>query len=225
MRMKILIIEDDKEVLDYLKNSFINISHTVDTATNGADGSYMARTNGYDAIILDYSLPEKSGYTVCTEIRSAGSSSPIIFLSMNHSTQHKISCLEAGADDYVTKPFAFEELHARIKALQRRPQKIESPLLFCGNITLDTKKQMAYLNAVPVRLTRIEYDLLEYLLRNKGMVLSRGIIMEHVWNAESDPFSNTVESHITNLRKKIITPGNEGMIRNIPGRGYIIDEP
>lgn len=221
--MKILIIEDDKEVLEFLRNSFINMSHTVDTANNGADGSYMARTNAYDTIIIDYSLPEKNGFTVCAEIRSAGSNSPIIFLSMNHSTQHKISCLEAGADDYVTKPFSFEELNARIKALQRRPQKIESPLLFAANITLDTKKQMAYIENVSVRLTRIEYNLLEYLLRNKGMVLSRGIIMEHVWNAESDPFSNTVESHITNLRKKICTVGNEDMIRNIPGRGYIID--
>lgn len=221
--MKILIIEDDDEVLEFLKNSFINISYTVDTSKNGADGSYLARTNAYDVIIIDYSLPEKNGFMVCTEIRSSGSNSSIIFLSMNHSTQHKISCLEAGADDYVTKPFSFEELHARIKALQRRPKKIESSLLFAGNLVLDTKKQMGYIENKPIHLTRIEYNLLEYLLKNKGMVLSRGIIMEHVWNAESDPFSNTVESHIANLRRKVNTPGKGEMVRNIPGRGYIID--
>ncbi len=218
-----MIIEDDDEVLEFLKNSFINISYTVDTSKNGADGSYLARTNAYDVIIIDYSLPEKNGFMVCTEIRSSGSNSSIIFLSMNHSTQHKISCLEAGADDYVTKPFSFEELHARIKALQRRPKKIESSLLFAGNLVLDTKKQMGYIENKPIHLTRIEYNLLEYLLKNKGMVLSRGIIMEHVWNAESDPFSNTVESHIANLRRKVNTPGKGEMVRNIPGRGYIID--
>ncbi len=221
--MKILIIEDDSEILDFLKNSFINISHTVDTSTNGADGSYMARTNAYDIIVLDYSLPEKNGFTVCTEIRSSGSNSPIIFLSMNHSTQHKIACLEAGADDYLTKPFSFEELNARIKALQRRPKKIESSLLYCRNLVLDTKKQVVSRGNIPIYLTRTEYNLLEYLLKNKGMVLSRGIIMEHVWNAESDPFSNTVESHIVNLRKKINIQNEDEMIRNIPGRGYIVD--
>jgi DNA-binding response OmpR family regulator len=222
--MKILIIEDDVEVLDFLKNSLINIAHTVDTSTNGADGSYLARTNSYDMIIIDYSLPEKNGFTVCTEIRSSGSNSPIIFLSMNHSVQHKISCLEAGADDYMTKPFSFEELNARIKALQRRPEKIESFILYSKDLILDTKKKIASRGGEFIYLTRIEYDLLEYLLRNKGMVLSRGVIMEHVWNAESDPFSNTVESHIVNLRKKINLKNNEEMIRNMPGRGYIIDQ-
>lgn len=222
--MKILIIEDDVEVLNFLRKSFTDISHTVDIAVNGYDGSFLARTNSYDMIIIDHSLPEKSGLTVCVEIRSSGSNSPIIFLSMNHSTQHKIACLEAGADDYLTKPFAFEELHARIKALQRRPKKIESPLLYAGDLILDTKRKVAYRGNEPIYLTRTEYDLFEFLLKNKGMVLSRGIIMEHVWNAESDPFSNTVESHIVNLRKKITLPGStEELIRNIPGRGYIID--
>lgn len=221
--MKILIIEDDLEVLSFLKNSFINISHTVDTSTNGADGSYLARTNAYDAIIIDYSLPERNGYTVCTEIRSAGSNSPIIFLSMNHSINNKVNCLDAGADDYLTKPFSFEELNARIKALQRRPKKIESPLLYTKSIILDTKRKMAFRGEEEIYLTRIEYNLLEYLLKNKGNVHSRGIIMEHVWNAESDPFSNTVESHVANLRKKIHLDGEEEIIRNIPGRGYIID--
>lgn len=220
--MKILIIEDDKEVSDFLKSSFINISHTVDIESNGAQGSFTARTNAYDVIIIDYSLPEKNGLTVCTEIRSAGLNTPILFLSMTHSTQNKINCLEAGADDYLTKPFAFEELHARVRALQRRPQNLQSPLLFAGNLILDMKRKMVYKGDDPVRLTRTEYDLLEFLLKNKGTILSRGVIMEHVWNADSDPFSNTVEAHIVNLRKKI-NGENEEMIRNIPGRGYIID--
>lgn len=221
--MKILVIEDDKETADFLQAGLEADSFTVDIASDGVQGSYLARTTAYDVIILDYSLPGKNGMTVCEEIRASGSESHIIFLTVDNFTRHKISALEKGADDYMTKPFSFDELKARIRALMRRPRKIESPVLMVDNLVLNTEKQVAHRDCEPVYLTRKEYILLEYLMKNRGTVLSRGMIMEHVWNAESDPFSNTVEAHILNLRKKINSGDKRDLIRNIPGRGYIID--
>lgn len=221
--MKILVIEDDVSTANFLEIGLEAESFTVDVAHDGAQGSYLARTSAYDVIIIDYSLPSKDGMMVCKEIRASGSESHIIFLTMDNINRHKVTALEAGADDYMTKPFSFDELKARIRALLRRPRKIESPILTVDNLVLDTEKQIAHRNNKPIYLTRKEYILLEYLMRNKGTVLSRGMIMEHVWNAESDPFSNTVEAHILNLRKKINSRNRKDMIRNIPGRGYIID--
>jgi DNA-binding response OmpR family regulator len=201
----------------------INNSYTVDTAYNGETGSYMARTGAYDVVIIDYIMPDKNGISVCSEIRATGSTACIIFLSMNYTINNKVACLEAGADDYMTKPFSLEELNARIKALIRRPRIIESSILTCRDIVMDTKKQNIQRSNKSIYLTRTEYNILEFLIRNRGMILSRGMIMEHVWNAEADPFSNTIEAHITNIRRKIALPGDtDEIIRNITGRGYII---
>ncbi len=221
--MKILIIEDDHEVSEFLKNNLLNDSFLVDVSGDGADGSYKARINHYDLIIIDYSLPNKNGLAVCSEIRDAGSNSIILFLSATLDFKNKVKCLEAGADDYMTKPFAFEELRARIKALLRRSKRAENNVIAAGDLVLDIKKQTVRQDKLFVHLTKTEYNLLEYLMINKGMVLSRGMIMEHVWSVNSDPFSNTVEAHIANLRKKLATKNSSEIIRNIAGRGYIID--
>ncbi len=222
--MKLLIVEDDIDVSNFLKTSFEAESIVVDLAHNGIDGSYQARVNEYNAIILDHSLPKKNGDVVCEEIRASGKTVPIIFLSVIGEISNKISALEKGADDYVTKPFSFEELYARVKAVTRRPNKIEGTLLTVGDITLNTEKQIITRGTQGIYLTRKEFNLLEYLMRNKSKVLSRGMIMEHVWNADSDPFSNTIESHILNLRKKLKTSRtSKDLIQNIPGRGYMID--
>lgn len=225
--MKILIIEDDEDVIDFLKTAFKSESFTVDIARNGSDGSFLARTNPYDVIIIDYSLPIKNGLTVCQEIRVAEIETPIIFLTIHAEIRKKINALDAGADDYILKPFSFDELKSRIYAIKRRPRKIESLILTAGDIVIDTRKQDVRRDNIMLNLTRKEYNLLEYLVRNKNMIVSRGMIMEHVWNAESDPLSNTVEAHILNLRKKISIRNNskfnKEIIRNIPGRGYIID--
>lgn len=225
--MKILLIEDDPDIVDFLKKNLKSESFTVDIAYDGYEGSFMARTNSYDIIILDYSLPLKNGLTICQEIRSSNIGTPIIFLTVHTETRRKVTVLDAGADDYLTKPFSFDELRARIYAMKRRPPKIESSMLCAGDLVLDTRKQSVYRDSLAIILTRKEYNLLEYLMRNKNTVLSRGMIMEHVWNAESDPLSNTVEAHILNLRKKLdvgveIEKKRE-IIRNVPGRGYIID--
>ncbi|MEI6057989.1 MAG: response regulator transcription factor, partial [bacterium] len=187
------------------------------------DGSYMARTTDYDVIILDHSLPGKNGVVVCEEIRAVGKAVPIIFLTVIGELHHKVDALERGADDYLTKPFSFEELRARVRALTRRPHKIEGIILRVGDLVLDAEKQTVTRGGIGIYLTRKEFNLLEYLMRNHGVVLSRGVIMEHVWNAEGDPFSNTIESHILNLRKKINIGRRKEMIHNVPGRGYMID--
>jgi DNA-binding response OmpR family regulator len=222
--MKILIVEDDPDMREFLKDGFGSESSNVDAADNGIDGSYMARTNDYDAIILDYSLPKKNGGIVCEEIRAAGKTTPIIFLSVIGDLRHKVDALEKGADDYVTKPFSFEELRARVRAVTRRPRKIEGSILRIADLVLDKERQTVLRGQTGIYLTRKEFNLLQYLMKNKGMVLSRGVIMEHVWNADSDPFSNTIESHILNLRRKINVGRKKDLIRNVPGRGYMIDE-
>ena len=221
--MKILIIEDDPDISEFIKIGLEADGFTVDISYDGQDGSYKSRINNYDAIILDYSLPIKNGFEVCDEVRSAGLTTPIIFLSVIGDTAKKIEALSKGADDYMTKPFSFDELKARVKALLRRPKKIENPIIKLGELTINIEKQTAHRGDLPIYLTRKEYSLLEYLVRNAGMVVSRTMIMDHVWSAESDPFSNTVEAHILNLRKKMNIGDKKDIIRNISGRGYIID--
>lgn len=221
--MKLLIIEDDIITAEFMKTGFEASSHTVDIAHNGSDGSYIARVNHYDAIIIDYSLPGKNGMKVCEEIRAAGQTTPILFLSAVGEITKKITALEKGADDYMTKPFSFDELLARIRALARRPHTLETTILTAGDLSLDTERQVAVRAGITIYLTRKEYTLLEYLMQKQGTILSRGMIMEHVWNADSDPFSNTIEAHILNLRKKVNVGRRKDIIRNIPGRGYTID--
>ncbi len=221
--MKILIIEDDLDISSYIRNNFIEDSFTVDVARNSSNGSYMARTNFYDVIVIDYALPDKDGISLCVELRESGIETPIIFLTNNKEMRKRISALEKGADDYMTKPFALEELRARILALARRPKHVEDPILTVDDLVLDTNRRTARRGNTQIYLTRKTYNLLEYLMKNKGTVLSRGVIMEYVWNSEGDPFSNTVEAHILSLRKKINVGGKRNLLRNIPGRGYIID--
>jgi DNA-binding response OmpR family regulator len=221
--MKLLIIEDDPDIRDFIGDGFKSEGYTVDLAAQGDQGSYLARVNDYDAIILDYSLPLKNGLEVCDEVRASGIGTPILFLSVISDTQTKIAALSKGADDYLTKPFFFDELRERIKALLRRPRKITDSTMTRGELVLDTEKRTVERAGKPIYLTRKEYSLLEYLMRNAEMAVSRSMILEHVWNADSDPFSNTVEAHIMRLRRKINTGFDTELIKNIPGRGYVIE--
>ncbi len=221
--MKVLLIEDDKEMAYFIKNSLTEDLFSVEVVNEGPAGSFLARTSTYDAIIMDYSLPERSGVEICEEIRTAGISTPIIFLTVHSELKKKLLALNSGADDYMVKPFSVEELKARMYALARRPKKIENSLLSIDDIVLNTQKRTVKRGGEQIYLTKKTYNLLEFLMRNRGVVLSRGMIMEYVWNSESDPFSNTVEAHIMNLRKKININGGKDILRNIPGRGYIVD--
>lgn len=221
--MRALIIDDEQNVRDLLAENLRSQCFAVDTASDGTEGSYLARTNTYDIIILDNMLPEKSGTMVCQEIRKTGHTTPILILSALSDTWRKVDLLNSGADDYMIKPFSFEELMARIRALMRRPNDIEGDVLMIDDLILDTKQQSVKREGKGIYLTRKEFMLLEYLMRNLGNVLSRGMIMEHVWDMTSDPFSNTIESHILSLRKKVDTNPDKKLIYTVPGRGYKID--
>ena len=218
--MRILVVEDEKQISDSLKVSLGAECYAVDVAEDGAKGSYLARTNEYDLIILDNILPKKSGLEVCKEIRDNGSTTPIIMLSVKTESTTKVDLLNAGADDYLTKPYSFQELLARIRALLRRPQDIEDEILTIDDIALDSRKHTVKRGKKEIYLTRKEFALLEYLLKNQGVALSRGMIMEHVWDMNVDLFSNTIESHILSLRRKLDIKNKKKFIHTVPGIGY-----
>lgn len=223
MYMRILIIEDDVDVRDLVKTYLIGEGYTVEATSDGERGLYMARATPYDLIILDLSLPRKSGPSICKELRQLGDPTPILILSVTSELPAKIMLFDYGADDYVTKPFEYSELLARVKALLRRPKIISETVLLIEDLTLNTDSNKVMRGERTIYLTKKEFSLLLYLMKNKGKVLSRGSILEHVWNANSDPYSNTVEAHILNLRKKIGNELEKELIHNIPGRGYKID--
>lgn len=218
--MKILVIEDEKGIREFLKLGLESEYFAVDTAEDGETGSTLARSNNYDLIILDNVLPKKLGLEICKEIRSRQKTVPIIILSVLSETTKKVDLLTSGADDYLTKPFSFEELLARIRALLRRPQELKGEILQIDNLTLDTIQHLVKCDEKEIYLTRKEFELLEYLMRNQEKVLSRGMIMEHVWDMNADPFSNTIETHILNLRRKIDRNGKNKLIHTLPGSGY-----
>jgi two-component system, OmpR family, response regulator len=220
--MRILIIEDDQNIGESLKSSLESELYCVDLINDGQEGVYAARRNSYDLLIVDSVLPGKLGPDICRELRSAGKTMPILMLTVRSEVADKVEALNAGADDYLTKPFSFEELLARVKALLRRPVAMLNDILVSDGLSLDTARNIVKRDGSEVYLTSKEYQLLEYLLRNKGFVVSRGMIIEHVWDSEGDLFSNTIETHILNLRKKIERPGSQKLIQTVPGRGYKI---
>jgi DNA-binding response OmpR family regulator len=220
--MKILVIEDEKDISDLLKCGLEAEGFVVDAAMDGEKGCFMGRANNYDLIILDLNLPKKNGEAVCREIRETGKTTPILILTVDAQINSKIRLLNSGGDDYLTKPFSFEELLARVKALLRRPKTMTKEILRIGNLTLDKNKQTVYRASREIYLTRKEFALLEYLMRNQGIVVSRSEILENVWDAEADPFSNTIETHILNLRRKINKNSANKLIKTVSGRGYKI---
>ncbi len=220
--MRILVVEDNKKIRESLKKNLESECFAVDVAEDGEKGTQLALVNDYDVLILDNILPEKHGIDMCKEIRKAGNTTPIIILSVKQETCTKINLLNAGADDYLTKPFSFEELMARLYALLRRPQSIEDEILHIDDLSLDTKRYIVKRKSKEIKLTCKEFMLLEYLMKNQGIVLSRGMIMEHVWDMYSDPFSNTIETHMLSLRKKI-KDTDKKLIHTVSGRGYKID--
>ncbi len=220
--MRMLIIEDDVEIADFLEESLSAEGFVVDRAADGERGSYMARTNEYDFIILDYIMPKKDGLAVCREIREVGKKTPIMMLSVRSEIPDRVNLLNLGVDDYVCKPFSFAEVLARIRAITRRPNILETNPLTFEDLVVDIQKQKVFRGQKEIYLTRKEFLLLEYFMRNLGNVLSRGLIMEHVWNIDTDPFSNTIEAHVLNLRKKI-DAGKKKLIHTVPGRGYKMD--
>lgn len=219
--MRILIIEDEVKIINFLKPNLEAEFYIVDTATDGEQGSFLARTNDYDLIILDYVLPKMDGLEVCKEIKKDKKNVPIIMLTIKSELDTKIKLFEQGVDDYLTKPFLFEELTARIKAVLKRPNKVDSKILRIDDLSVNLYSHIVKRCGKEIYLTRKEFCLLEYFIRNKGKLLSRALILEHVWDMNADPFSNTIEAHVLNLRKKI-NPNKKrrDLIHTIPSRGY-----
>jgi DNA-binding response OmpR family regulator len=218
--MRILVIEDEKEIAMFLKKNLKNECFVVDVAASGDKGLLFATTNEYDIVILDYILPVHNGLEVCRMLRQAGNTVPIIILSVKSNPTDKTELLNAGADDYLAKPFSFDELLARIWALLRRPAEIKKEILKLDDLILDPRGQTVQRGNSDIYLTRKEFALLHYLMKNQGTVLSRAMILEHVWDMNADPFSYTIESHIRSLRRKLDVNKGRNLIHTVSGRGY-----
>lgn len=217
------MVEDHKETASELKKRLEAECYAVDVETDGDRASYRARTNEYDLILLDNVLPGKNGDQICQELREYKMGAPILVLSAQTELERKIGLLDCGADDYLTKPFSYRELAARVKALLRRPKTLEAPLLTVGPLTLDRETFSVKRGSRAIPLTPKEFSMLEFFMKNPGKVLTRGAILEHVWNDSADPLSNSIETHIMNLRKKLGGTRAHPFIRTVSGRGYIIE--
>ena len=222
--MRILIVEDDRKVARFLQRGLEEEHYAVDVCRNGNDALYHAQINEYDVIILDIMLPGRDGITVCRDLRGKGIITPILMLTARDSVEDKVSGLTEGADDYLTKPFSFDELLARLRALMRRDQDYKTKTLKAGMLELDPIKRSVTLNGKQIDLTGKEYSLLEYLLRNKGRVVSPTKIIEHVWDMESVGDRNLLNVYINHLREKIDHISDIKLIHTIRGYGYKIDE-
>lgn len=218
--MRILLVEDNVQIADLVKLGLEAESFAVDVEVDGAAASYAARTNEYDLVILDIGLPTRRGTDVCRDIRAAGKHMLILMLSIESEILTKVELLSIGADDYMTKPFSFEELLARVRALIRRPRAQLNETLQVGDLTLNARTHEVERADKKIYLTRKEFSLLEYLMRHVNAVVTRGSLLEHVWDLDGNPFSNSIETHICNLRKKLESPRHTRLIHNIPGRGY-----
>ncbi len=220
--MKILIIEDEASIANFIKSSLESQLYIVDVASDGERGALLGRTGNYDLIILDYLLPQRNGLEVIQEIRRY-KKTPIIMLTVYGDFDCKEKAFNFGVDDFLTKPFLLEELFLRLKALLRRPPEMTPDILRVGNLTVDLNKQIVKRQGKVISLTRKEYGVLEYLMRHRGQIKSREMIMEGVWDINCDPFSNTLDTHILNLRQKLKVTGSDDLIHTFPGRGYKID--
>ncbi len=218
--MKILIIDDEPEIVQFLKDGLESNFFNVEVASDGERGAFLGRTGSYDLIILDYVLPKMNGSEVLAEIRREKKHVPVLMLTVKSEIQHKSQMFELGADDYLTKPFLFDELLLHVRALLKRPAKAEGDLLKVDNLTLSARTKVVKRDGREIYLTRREFTLLEYLMRNRGIIVSRNQLLEHVWDYNADPFSNSVETHMASLRRKLNAHHNRDLIHTFTGRGY-----
>ena len=222
--MRILVIEDDPTVGQYVKRGLEEHRWAVDLVTDGEDGERHAGSEAYDLLILDMRLPGKSGLDVLRSLRARGFERPVLVLTAQDAVDAKVTTLRAGADDYVTKPFAFEELLARVEALARRPRAIARPVLLVADLEVDQATRQVRRANEAIELTPKEYAVLEYLMRHAGRVMSRTLITEYAWGYHFDPGTNIVDVVINHLRKKIDSRHDRKLIHTVRGVGYSIKE-
>ena len=222
--MKILVIEDDPTVGQYVKRGLEEQRWVVDLVPEGEEGERLASNGSYDLVVLDMRLPGRSGMEVLHNLRARGFERPVLVLTAQDAVDAKVKALRAGADDYVTKPFAFEELLARVEALSRRPQVIATPALHVADLALDRNTRTVTRAGAPIELTAKEFTVLEYLMRHAGRVMSRTLITEYAWGYHFDPGTNIVDVVINHLRKKVDTAHQVKLIHTVRGVGYVVRE-
>jgi heavy metal response regulator len=222
--MKILIVEDEKKVASFIKKGLEEEFYSVDTAYDGKEGLKLALLGEYDLVILDIMLPYKDGLTLMKELREEKIPTPILLLTARDSIDSKVTGLDSGADDYLTKPFDFEELLARVRALLRRQSSVKSIQLKAGDLVLDTQTHKVNRAGREISLTAKEYSILEYLLRNKNRVVSRTLLSEHVYEYNFDPDTNVIDVYINKLRNKIDKGFDKQILFTVRGVGYTIKE-
>ena len=221
--MRILVVEDEPRMANVIARGLREQSYAVDIAPDGSNGLYQASINDYDVIVLDVLLPHRDGYEVCRELRQRGNTTPVLMLTARATVDDRITGFDAGADDYLTKPFSFRELLARIRALLRRDSQLRPDVLEIADLVVDSASHRVVRANKEVQLTAKEYALLEYLARRRGQLVSRAEIAAHVWDDSFDPFSNTIEVYMNRLRKKIDGDHATKLLHTRRGEGYILE--
>jgi two-component system copper resistance phosphate regulon response regulator CusR len=221
--MRILVIEDEKKIASFIKRGLKEEGYMIDVAYDGEEGYRLSRENDYDLILLDIMLPKRDGISLCRQLRDDGVTTPVLMLTAKDSVQDKVTGLDSGADDYLTKPFAFEELLARIRALMRKRSPLATKLQ-AGDLVLDLITHRVTRAGREIVLTMREYALLEYLMRNGGTVVTRTMITEHVWDIDFDTSTNVIDVYINYLRNKIDSGQQKKLIHTVRGRGYLLKD-
>lgn len=220
--MRILVIEDEKKIADFIRRGLKEEGYAVDAAYDGEEGHFLAKTNDYDLILLDIMLPKIDGLTLCRRLKSEANTAPILMLTAKDSVKDKVRGLDSGADDYLAKPFVFEELLARVRAILRKKDSKAVTKLQVDDLELDLLTHKVARACKEITLTGREYALLEYLMRNPGSIVTRTMISEHVWDIDFDTFTNVIDVYINYLRKKIDSGHKKKLIQTIRGRGYML---
>ena len=223
--MRLLLAEDDPRLGEMLARGLREKAYAVDWARDGERALYLAAVNEYDAAVVDVMMPRRDGFSFCREVRARGRAFPILLLTARDAVADRVAGLDAGGDDYLTKPFAFDELLARLRALLRRAPRLLPSTIAVADLVVDTRAQRATRAGRPLPLTPKEYALLEYLARNAGRVVSRGDLTAHVWDDNHDPLSNAIEVHVNRLRKKVDAGGASPLIHTRRGAGYQLAAP
>ncbi|MGB4600035.1 MAG: response regulator transcription factor [Trichlorobacter sp.] len=222
--MRVLVVEDEKKVAAFIKRGLEEEGYVVDTAHDGAEGVQMGSETPYDLLIMDVMLPKKDGLTVVRELRQSGNVTPVLMLTARDTTDDIVAGLDAGSDDYLTKPFAFAELSARVRALVRRSVMERGAELHFADLRMDPVSHQVWRGECEIDLTTKEYDLLELLMRNPNTVLSRNMIAEQVWEHTFDSFTNIIDVYVNYLRKKIDKGHDRKLIQTVRGQGYVLRE-